>query len=785
MYKKNETSEVFQNLSSSKFFKKTLLFITVAITVAAMFSSSNINAQNTRNNNQVNSRNNNTTIKQKNTDNVDINADDSRKMPKFYWGVYGLGLNLNMHFANFSKVSIDCPTCVSKDHGNYGFNSGLKFAFGGLFEYPLYDKINGQVVKPADNIAPMSVGVRLGYSNFDADFSVEADVGNVIGPGGVSTKGTSKHILENKISAINLSPYFSYKLADGFVSNIGVNFNLLTKNIFTQNETLVSPPNASFSDGQKSRNDWTDQEIPNVNKLIAGLSLGFEYHVPLNSKKTIFLVPELKYNFNFINVASDLNWKISALQVGFAFKFPYFEGEEKIIPNTIYRRDTIIEYKKGITAPEIVLANSTKNIVAGGYDTIITEKYIRYLPQTFDLTASLKYYGIDDKNRRIDVPTVIIEEFESQESSPILPIIYFPDGNADLSQTKMKLLTVNETRHFSELHLKSDLFEIYYHTLNIIGKRLKENPRAQIRIVGYSSGFGLDKQNDDVIWQKRANTVKDYFVNVWKIEEKQFKKIERGEPEKREEGSRSFEDVVIENQKVQIFTDDLPLLKPVTLSEIEKISNPPQIGFEIAANSGNGLENYALTLSQGSKEIRNFSSNSLNSEKLNQVITWDIGVEPIPELEEAVDAVFVVKDKQKQTKTVSDKINIKQRTIKHKRELIIDDIKIDRYSLVLFDIDKANITPLQNEILKDIKKNIKPNSKLFITGHADRTGDMIYNENLARRRCEEVNKIINPDSKINATLEAIGSSKLLYDNSSPEGRAFSRTVRVEIHTPIK
>jgi outer membrane protein OmpA-like peptidoglycan-associated protein len=146
-----------------------------------------------------------------------------------------------------------------------------------------------------------------------------------------------------------------------------------------------------------------------------------------------------------------------------------------------------------------------------------------------------------------------------------------------------------------------------------------------------------------------------------------------------------------------------------------------------------------------------------------------------------------VADKNNQTESSSQSITIKQITIRYKKAQHIDslDMKIERYSLCLFDFDQANSTPLHIKILNDVKKSIKPNSTLQIYGYTDRIGDAQHNKDLAQRRCEVVNRNINPTNTIKTQLEAVGNDKLIYDNNTPEGRAFSRTVRIEIHTPNK
>ena len=83
-----------------------------------------------------------------------------------------------------------------------------------------------------------------------------------------------------------------------------------------------------------------------------------------------------------------------------------------------------------------------------------------------------------------------------------------------------------------------------------------------------------------------------------------------------------------------------------------------------------------------------------------------------------------------------------------------------------------------------IKNEIKFNSKVSIYGYADRKGTPEYNKDLANKRIEETVKYlqINP---ANVSKYPIGSDELIYDNNTPQGRSYSRTVRIIIATPVK
>ncbi|MBQ6913081.1 MAG: hypothetical protein IJQ30_02360, partial [Acidaminococcaceae bacterium] len=58
------------------------------------------------------------------------------------------------------------------------------------------------------------------------------------------------------------------------------------------------------------------------------------------------------------------------------------------------------------------------------------------------------------------------------------------------------------------------------------------------------------------------------------------------------------------------------------------------------------------------------------------------------------------------------------------------DWRIDRYSLVLFNYDDANISYVDRQILSEIKKHIIKDSRAVVTvsGYADRTGNAEYNK---------------------------------------------------------
>jgi outer membrane protein OmpA-like peptidoglycan-associated protein len=682
---------------------------------------------------------------------------------KAYIGPY-LDYNINIHSANFMQPDVDCPTCNPVE---YGSSIGGGIAFGGLFEYLLYS--NGRRT-------PMSLGVRLGYSDVGASFSAEEKIGNAIN---INTSETaeaySNHIFDANITRIDITPYFAYYFTESLVGNIGLNVGYMMGHNFDQREELARPDWVIFTDGSKERNRFDGVDIKNANVLQFGLLVGIGYEFPISKYSKI--MPELQYNFNFNNVASDLDWGTSSLRLGAAIKFALVKPAY-IKPEIFYQRDTTIDYKRGITEPEIVSIDTRKEKI--GNDTLIIETYVKYIPKVTDVSAYLSYYAIVDGNK-INRPTVVIEEFETTEYFPFLPIVYFKDGTFDLGNTKQVQLQQSQLANFDDDKLEDKgVFALYYNMLNILAKRMQKYPDTKITITGYSSGVNEDAKNKNIASQ-RANAVKDYIIDVWGIEPRRII-VNTGESVKRNPNEPSYADVVEESQKVQIYTGDLDLVMPVVITKIEKIATPPEVIFEIDAESEEGIKDYNLTLMQQVNQLRNFLDNA-NTNKLSTTKTWNVMDAPIPLLEAPTNVVLNVTDKANQTNTISQNVTIKQNTIKNKKSVDSMNIKIERYTLCLFDFDKATFTPVHRRILNEIKNSVKPNSLLFISGYADRTGEQQHNIDLAKKRIDVVNSAINPLNKINVELDVVGSTKLIYDNNTPEGRAFCRTVKIEIHTP--
>ncbi len=76
------------------------------------------------------------------------------------------------------------------------------------------------------------------------------------------------------------------------------------------------------------------------------------------------------------------------------------------------------------------------------------------------------------------------------------------------------------------------------------------------------------------------------------------------------------------------------------------------------------------------------------------------------------------------------------------------DYKLEKFSLILFDFDKATIDANNKNIVDYIKKRIQTDSEIEIIGYTDRTGSPEYNKQLSKRRADATKQALNRSDAI-------------------------------------
>ncbi len=689
------------------------------------------------------------------------------RQPLYFLGGYA-AYSHNLHFAEFRSLP-NVPCCGP----NFEDGSGSGWAAGFLFDYPLKETV--------------FLGFRAGLISHNGLLEKSEMIGNSLNSEIFETTGNNnpaadvytKSSIDANLLSIGLEPYVSFEFFQHFNSYLGLRAGYFINAAFSQKEEITEPDYVTFKGGSLTRNEKNDAEIPQLKSLQLWGLLGIGYELPIG--RHTYLIPEIRYYLPLMDI-TDVYWKTASLQFGLSLRFPIMPSDKKIIQDTVIKRDTSEIKMAGNSTEKIILLDvQRENIEIEQEDviierTIVREKYRREIPEEKMLAVQVDAAGIGADGRKQNNPTVVIEEIETEEQFPLLPMVFFPEGSSDLHETDMRLLTRNEAAIFSEKELSWKTLEIYKDLLNIIGLRMKENPEAGISVTGTNTGTGSEKGELELS-KKRAQSVKDYLVETWGISPARIKTESRGIPEM--PSASDTEEGIIENARAEIESADYSVLKPVSLKDIRREANPPVVEIYPEVKAEAGIENWSIEVMQGSEKLRSFSGGDKP-----RTIRWQIEEDPVPLKDTPVSIVLNARDKIGQSGVDEEKLKFEQLTIRKKREEIKDDKRIERFSLILFDFDKAEIKPRHRKVLEEIKERIQPNSQVTIAGYADRIGEKDYNRQLAARRIENTEKILQvPPGRL--TKKPIGSDMLLYDNSTPQGRSYSRTVQIIIRTPVE
>ncbi|NOY05601.1 MAG: OmpA family protein, partial [Chlorobi bacterium] len=276
--------------------------------------------------------------------------------------------------------------------------------------------------------------------------------------------------------------------------------------------------------------------------------------------------------------------------------------------------------------------------------------------------------------------------------------------------------------------------------------------------------------------------VKSYLVKTWGIDPRRIRVVARNLPTN--PTSRSTPEGQAENRRVEITTRDGRVLAPTTRNEIERRYNVAGIALYPVITAEAGLAQWSLTMRHGQSVVLDTSGTRSAPRRL----AWTIVPEEFEKEAAGEDLVVSVAatDTDGQKKTARRDIPVKHLTVEKKRTQRIGDKIIARSRLIVFEFDKATLSPQNKSIIDEVRRQMTPDTKVQILGYTDRLGDPKHNLELSLRRAEAVRKALGsiiPDA--NVTVKGLGSTVLLFDNSTPEGRFYCRMVEIIAETPVK
>lgn len=676
-------------------------------------------------------------------------------------GVY-FNYNIHFHSAEFGELP-GVPNCCPR----FGNTSGRGIAIGGFYEQPLTEKVN--------------ITVRGGFSFINAAF--EAEEMSLVGVGGEPADALIKHELNAGIAHFVIEPLAKYNIAGRLNLIAGMNFGIGIASSYDQREILTKPEKGTFENGLRTRNIRSGS-INGISLFSPSLVVGASCVLPVNLYENIYLSPEIMFNLGIGRLVSGADWKTASLRLGISagYRFKAPEDSPPFQKRQVRDIDTLFKESENITLPFVNQGFPSIKI-----DTLyredrrlITELYRRtdtlFKPVTYFFNPSVTAIPTDGVKDYPDT-TMLVEEMAILSFVPVLNYIFFPDNSPEIPN-RYKLLSSEQADMFIPENIsQSGTLNVYYNLLNTIGYRLRNNPDAKLTVTGCNSNKGNEKNNKSLS-KSRAESVADYFINVWRIEPSRIKTEAQNLPDNA--SSMELPEGVEENQRVELTSNNPEILMPQISDDTARAVFPGKIKFAVKTDYPDKVSSWNLVAMINGQPLREFHGEG----KLPESILWNINDEKSSIPEADGDIVYFLEVKDKRGASNRSRLGALPQTRYFLRKHIgskVFDKKVENFSLILFEFDTKRTNATNRRILDFIISRLDKDSKVIIEGYTDNLGGADYNKKLSEDRARSVSKYI--DLK-DAEVKGYGNSSPFYDNKLPEGRFYNRTVIIIVETPI-
>jgi outer membrane protein OmpA-like peptidoglycan-associated protein len=374
-----------------------------------------------------------------------------------------------------------------------------------------------------------------------------------------------------------------------------------------------------------------------------------------------------------------------------------------------------------------------------------------------------------------------IEEVTTIDSAPLLNHIFFETGQSELSGRYTLFDNQTQTETFTEKGL-AGVMEKYSHLLNIIGRRLRQNPDATITLVGCNSDTGQEAGREDLS-ASRAKSVQAYLRYVWGISPDRMALESRNLPEA--PSTNRIVEGQAENQRVEIRSTHPAILDTVKSEYVEKISNVPELKLIPKIVAEAGVATWQIQLKAGDAVVGAFNGEGEPASALSLALEK----EQLDKIAAAgnLQASLNVTDKEDNHLTVEQAGSLPVNFIKRQEQLAQKQgYKVrEQYALILFDYDSAAVKARNKQVVDRIIGRIQvvPQAAINIVGHTDNIGKEDYNVKLSEQRAQSVRDQFmqaNAPVAYNMEVKGAGPHEPLYDNTVPEGRSLNRTVTIAL-----
>ncbi|MBW2519119.1 MAG: OmpA family protein [Deltaproteobacteria bacterium] len=378
--------------------------------------------------------------------------------------------------------------------------------------------------------------------------------------------------------------------------------------------------------------------------------------------------------------------------------------------------------------------------------------------------------------------SLIIEEIQTIDASPMLGHIYFSENSSEISGKYVHFDNPEQAAIFEESDFE-DTLDKYYQVLNIVGKRMKENAASSITLTGCNSNTGAEKGNKSLS-EQRAVTVSNYLQRVWQVDPERIMINVRNLPP--QPSTSRIEEGRADNRRVEIDSTSPEILDLIRSSYTDYRTDTSMLEVNPIVDSVYGIAFWRASVTGSADELiverqgegpppevmvlplpgRNLKELGLGGDLVVNMELADIKGQSLTLLAPPVQVNFIQTSK-----------------LLAEQEGYLEQ---EKYALILFDFDSDKIGDRNQTIVAEIVARIRelPKATVSIVGHTDNIGKEDYNLKLSERRAkavyDQIIDIYGTDPTGRISYRGVGATDPPYDNLTPEARAFNRTVTITL-----
>ena len=631
------------------------------------------------------------------------------------------GGTYNIHSASFTKLGT-YPSCCPEFTGG----SGFAWYAGGWYGWHLSPSMR--------LLGRLSASSESGLLS-DQEPSVVADLRDTAR----IVNALFQHDLRASLMSIGIEPLLTYRIGGSLEVMAGARAALVVTRMFRQTETLVEP--ADYGSYLGDDRVWvdTEAEIPQAASLRLTAVAGLRYRMPVGRGRSSFIAPELSLHVPLSGVASDVSWNVTQLRLGVALGWDMSPDADTVQP---------VRQQQPPPPPPPVIAFTPPSV-------------------------RIALVGRDVDGSVLTTPTVRVEQTQVTTLHPVLGHVYFDAGQSFIPERYQRGI---ERAQRDTLRLQPR--EALHAELYVIAQRMLRTPSATITCTGTTSGTVGDQGL--ALARARAETVRDVLISLG-VPAQRIDVQARTTPQKMTTASDTSESklAIEENRRVEITSTTPSIFAPLTLGSADIDVTPSSYRITSSVTAALPVAASAVELRQGRRLIVRNDRPKVPDDTLDLDLTED----DIASLtDEPLIATITAKDSLGQIAEARAQLNVEVSSVSKGRIENLGTTQIERYQLILFDFNDVTVTGANARLLTLIRSRITPTTQVRIIGATDVMGSREYNADLSLRRAREVARQLQVGAP---TIVGSGEQDARFDNALPEGRAYNRTVIVELINAVK